>query len=175
MSESFYCKCNDGEIYGLISIVGSDSATTYSCEYGSTGLAVSTATPPPPTTTTATKTTTSSSYATGTCTVDITYRQDSVDNVLYLNLTSEIKDADGNGIGSNKTHIDKSEKFFTDSELPEVMIVTFESDEALNFAYASQSWNQDDEKRCTSPQWEDTWSNAETYYSVNCTFQCPGT
>lgn len=104
------------------------------------------------------------------------------DNQSYekttYNLTSEIKDADGTGIGSNKDTIvqkgspysvDSFGQFDTDSALPYVMVVTLHNEIAfMQFEYASQSWNWDDDNVCTIEN-----DDGESYV-VTCIFQCPG-
>ena len=80
------CACNDGWTAGIANTVGSNGATTYYCEIGSTHIEVSTAPPKTTTKAPAPVTTTSSAphYVTGTCDLHIFEASESYNAPLYM-------------------------------------------------------------------------------------------
>jgi len=69
---------------GIANTVGSDRATTYYCEIGSTHIEVSTAPPKPTTTAPVTTTSAAPAYVTGTCELHIFEASENYNEPLYM-------------------------------------------------------------------------------------------
>lgn len=174
-----YCTCNGGWLVDLGSTVGTDHATTYTCNVGTTTTMAMT---------TIAATTTTSTVPFGTCNAHVTQKLGRELEDPAVSLAVNITDKNGADIGYNSGNFDWSDKFNVDSKLPWVLVLTpttgdpddngqnwnpgyGQSDNRpkwngpLDFAYSQISW---DSKKCWGGKYDDTWTRV-----MDCRFQCP--